>query len=80
MNPTQIDAAILNAVGTHWTKVAKVIVRVIEAMGNSLPNGDEGCHLVSQHIEELVRNGRLAAQGDTKNWRFSEIRMILGDL
>ena len=51
-----------------------VIVRVVDAMGADLPQGDEGCQVVAQHIEALVCDGRLLARGDTKNWRFSEVR------
>jgi hypothetical protein len=74
MSAPQIDEAILNAVGERWTKVAMVIAMVVNAMGSDLPTGDEGCQLVSRHIEGLVHNGRLAAQGNIKKWRFSEIR------
>jgi hypothetical protein len=80
MSARRIDEAILNAVGERWIKVAMVTARVVDAMGSDLPTGDEGCQLVSQHIEGLVHNGRLAAQGNIKNWRFSEIRRAGDDL
>ena len=41
-----------------------VIVRVVDAMGADLPQGDEGCQVVAQHIEALVRDGRSLAQGE----------------
>jgi hypothetical protein len=75
MDTSQIDSFILSAVGEHWTKVAMVIARVANAMSRDLPNGDEGYEAISQRIESLVHDGRLAAQGNTKNWRFSEIRL-----
>jgi catechol 2,3-dioxygenase-like lactoylglutathione lyase family enzyme len=51
-----------------------VIAKVADAMGTELPNGDERYELISDRIEVLVRAGRLEAQGNTKNWRFSEVR------
>jgi hypothetical protein len=76
MNAPQIEEAILSAVGDRWTKVARVIAKVVDAMGNDLPTGDEGCQTVSEHLEALVQSGRLEAQGNTKNWRFSEVRQL----
>ncbi len=74
MKTEGIEAAILLVVGDRWTKVAKVIFKVIAAMGTDLPTGDEGWELVSEQIEILVSTGRIEAQGNTKNWRFSEVR------
>jgi len=77
MNTSQIDSVILSTVGEHWTKVAMVIARVENAMGHDLPPGDEGYEVISRRIEALVYDGRLVAQGDTKNWRFSEVRLLV---
>ena len=74
MSASPIDEAILASVRGRWTKVAMVIARVAKAMGSDLPQGDDGCELIARHIEALVRDGRLVAQGDTKSWRFSEVR------
>jgi hypothetical protein len=73
MNESRIDETILSNVGAHWTKVAMVIVSVADAMGRELPTGNERYQMVSKHIEALVSDGRLVAQGDTKNWRHSEV-------
>jgi len=75
MNTSQIDSVILSAVGEHWTKVAMVIARVIDAMSHGLPPGNESYEVISRRIEALIHDGRLEAQGDTKNWRFSEVRL-----
>jgi hypothetical protein len=72
---SEIDSIILSAVGERWTKVAMVIARVVEALSHSLPPVDEGYETVSRRIDALVQDGRLLAQGDTKNWRFSEVRL-----
>jgi hypothetical protein len=76
MQTAGIEAAVLLAVGDHWMKAAMVIAKVVDAMSSDLPTGDQAWELVSEHIEVLVKTGRLEAQGDTKNWRFSEVRRI----
>ena len=53
-----------------------VIARVADAAGNDLLPGYEGHQVISQHIEGLVRSGRLAVQGNVRNWRFSEIHRV----
>jgi len=75
MDPSRIDTIILSEAGERWMKVARVIGRVVKVMGPDLPVGDEGCAAISRRIEALVHDGRLVAQGDTRNWRFSEIRV-----
>jgi hypothetical protein len=67
MKTSRIEEAILLPVGNRWTKVAKVIGKV--AMGTNVPT-----EVISEHIDVLIGAGRLEAQGNTKNWRFSEIR------
>jgi hypothetical protein len=77
MSDHAIDEAILSLLPAgdgHCKKVAMVIGRVAEAMGQDLPEGDDGYQLVARRIEGLVSAGRLIAQGDIKNWRFSEVR------
>ena len=74
MNTSEIDSAILQAVGERWTKIAMVIARVVDAVRHDLPE-HEGYEIISRRIEALVHEGRLLAQGDTKNWRFSEVRL-----
>jgi hypothetical protein len=75
---TRIDDTILSVLseaGGRWRKVAMVISKVANAMGNDLPNGDGGYEQVAQRIEALVADGRLSVQGNIKNWRFSEVRL-----
>ena len=76
MNTSRIEDAIILAVEDHWTKVAMVIAEAADAMGRDLPSGDEGCEVISEHIEVLIRAGRLEARGNTKNWRFGEVRRL----
>jgi hypothetical protein len=52
-----------------------VVGKVADAMGNDLPEGDDGYQQVARRIEVLVSEGRLVAQGDIKNWRFNEVQL-----
>ena len=74
MDTSRIEEAILSAVWERWKKVAMVIANVSEDLGPELPTGDERYDVISDRIEVLVREGRLEAQGNTRNWRFSEVR------
>ena len=74
MIDTQIRVAILLAVGERWTKVAKVILRVADDIGQDLSSGDEGYNEIAAEIAALVRAGRLISRGNIENWRFSELR------
>jgi hypothetical protein len=77
MSEHDIDRAILSMLSAaegRWRKVAMVIGRVADGIGD-LPEGDEGYELVARRIEVLVEEGRLVAQGNIKNWRFSEVRL-----
>ncbi len=75
MIESRVEEMILFVVGARCTKVATVIYKVADAIGRDLPNQDELWEMVSRHIEALVNDGRLAAQGDTRNWRASEVRL-----
>ena len=76
MNTSLLEEAILFAVGDRWAKVSMLIAKVANAMGGDLLAGDEACEVISKHIQVLVLAGRLEAQEDTKNWRFSEVRRL----
>ena len=74
MDTSQIEDAILFAARDRWTKVAILIAKVAKSMDSDLPTAPAGYEVISEHIERLIRAGRLEAQGDTKDWRFSEVR------
>ncbi|MBV5287321.1 MAG: hypothetical protein NVV69_02890 [Methyloversatilis sp.] len=78
MRRTEIDEAILSNVSTTWKKVALVVVKVANESGISFADEDDGFEVVAQHIEFLVGEGRLLAQGNLKNWRSSEICKSMG--
>jgi len=74
VNDLQVDETILSVAKASWRKVAFVIFKVADTMGSHLPEGEAGYNLIAEHIEILVRGGRLLAQGDIKKWRHSEVR------
>jgi len=67
--------SVLSQMPGQWRKVAFVINRVASATGDASADEDERYETVGRRIELLVSEGRLHAQGDIKNWRFSEIRV-----
>ena len=74
LSDSQIDEAILSVSEASWRKVAFVISKVAKIMGNHLPEDSAGYNLVATRIEMLIQDGRLLAQGDIKNWQYSEVR------
>ena len=74
MSDSTIDEAILSFVGLHWRKVAIVIATVADKKNGDLPQGDDSYQVVARRIEALADDGRLEAQGNIENWRFSEVR------
>lgn len=52
-----------------------IIAMAAKAEGIDVADDEEGHRLIASRIEELVQNGRLAAQGDLKRWRHSEVRL-----
>ena len=74
LSDLRIDEFILSVSEASWRKVAFVIIKVAEAMGSDLAEGDAGYEVVAKRIENLVRSGRLSVQGDIEKWRHSEVR------
>jgi hypothetical protein len=73
MIESRIEETILSVVGARWMKVAMVLVKAADAMG--LGHEDEHYEMISARVEALVKDGRLEAQGNTRNWRASEVRL-----
>jgi Protein of unknown function len=71
-NHAKLDEAILSQTSTNWLKVARVIAKSAEALGNE---SDETYGALEERIVELVAAGKLEAQGDLSNWRHSEVRL-----
>ncbi len=75
MSNPRIEQAILSIARPTWQKVAMVILKAAEIEGVDVPEGEKGYELIASCIEALVQEGRLAAQGDLKRWRHSEVRL-----
>lgn len=77
MDSEAIDNAILSMLSemSGWRKVAAVVIRVVHSLAGVVPNGDAAYDTVLERIEVLVGEGRLVAQGDIRNPRFSEVRL-----
>jgi hypothetical protein len=74
LSESRIDEVILSIAESSWRKVAFIVDKVKDTMGANLAQGGAGYDLVAKRIESLVRDGRLLAQGDLKNWRHSEVK------
>lgn len=75
MTHSDIDAAILAVATPGWLKVARVIIDAEKRLGTHLQHGDESAKRVAKRIGVLAGDGRLIAQGDITNWRYSEVRL-----
>lgn len=73
MTSADIDDAILACLSNKWQKVAMVIGVVGKDIAS--PERDDEFDRVAKRIYALVRAGRVAAAGDIKRWRESEIRL-----
>lgn len=74
-NYSEIDETILAVTPAHWAKVAFVIGRVDQALRNN-QRQDIELDSIAKRIEALIQDGRLAAQGNVKKWRYSEVRKL----
>ena len=75
MNTSMIDEAILAAARPFWQKVAMIVVVAAKVEGIGVTDDEAGRRVIASRIEALVQAGRLAARGDLKKWRRSEVRL-----
>jgi hypothetical protein len=75
VSPSQIDEAILSVTPDRWAKVAFVIAMVDKTFREDLQEVVE-LDSIAKRIEALIEDGHLAAQGNAKNWRYSEVRKL----
>lgn len=73
MRRPEIDDEILSYVNTAWKKVAFVVAKIANESSVSFSGEEDDYTVVAQHIELLVSEGRLLAQGNLKDWRHSEV-------
>lgn len=73
MSPDErIDAIVLSRAQPNWRKVAMMISLAMRRAGR---DDEDFANAVAARIVALVESGRLEAQGDLSNWRFSEVRL-----
>jgi hypothetical protein len=68
-----VDAALVGHARRNWLKVARVVIDALQSGG--FPVEDDATSLHVRRIGELVRLGRLEAQGNLRRPRFSEVRL-----
>lgn len=76
---SELDAALLTAINPRWTKVAMVFGRAERAPGLTFDEEEDVFEALAERLRELVASGQVLAQGDLKEWRFSEVRLAAGD-
>jgi Protein of unknown function len=79
ISESEIDQLLLSFCKTDWQKVAKVIgntLRRLELCGFQFNDGALA-DAIDARMDALVGSGRLQAQGNIKNWRYSEVRLPL---
>lgn len=70
-----LDAALLASINPRWTKVALVLARASKTPGLSFADDEDEYEVLAERLENLVTAGRVLAQGDLKEWMFSEVRL-----
>ena len=70
MSPDEIDQVILAHCREQWLKVARVIGDTVNAL--DVPTTPEA---IADRLATLIKVGRLEAQGNIANWRYSEVRL-----
>jgi protein-disulfide isomerase-like protein with CxxC motif len=67
-----VDGLVMEFAKPTWRKVARIILEVLNACERD--NFDVDATMVAGRIRFLVEQGRLEAQRDLSQWRFSEVR------
>jgi hypothetical protein len=71
MLPGELDKLILARVQPRWRKTAFIIAAVEQSLG--LEQSDD--QAIAARIVGLVKAGKLEAQGNIDEWRYSEVRL-----
>lgn len=75
MLSSEIDSAILSVTEKSWRKVAMVIVKAADYLGDCIPVGQRGHRMIARRVNALVKSGDLVSEGDISDWRHSEVRL-----
>jgi hypothetical protein len=72
---SKLDAALLAAINPRWTKVAMVLARAAKAPGLVFGESEDEYEVLAERLQQLADSGHVLAQGNLKEWRFSEVRL-----
>lgn len=75
---SDLEEALLAAINSRWTKVAMVFGRAERASGLTFDEDEDVFEALAERLRELVASGKVLAQGDLNEWRFSEVRLATG--
>jgi len=53
-----------------------VIAKALADQELDFPESEDDAGFIASRVNELIRAGHLEASGDTRNWRFSEVRRV----
>ena len=74
MEKPKIDEMIIATAKPHWQKVPMIIAKLMRKPEFSLfENPDK---IIAERIYYLVKTEKLESQGNIKNWRRSEVRLL----
>ncbi len=74
MEKAKIDEMIIATAKPHWQKVAMIIAKLMREPDISLfENPDK---IIAERSYYLVETEKLESQGNIKNWRRSEVRLL----
>lgn len=68
-----IDTALMAEVTDRWQKIARVIARAMDALGDGRRAGVPDVYF-AERVRELERRGLIESVGNTRRMRFSEVR------
>ena len=73
---SDIDRLLLSCCDAHWRKVGRIVGQTSETLeerGIAISGGI--AKLMDARMANLVRSGKLEAKGNTRRWRYSEVRL-----
>jgi hypothetical protein len=68
-----IDAALMAEVTDRWQKIARIVARAMDALGDGRRAGVPDVYF-AERVRELERRGLIESVGNTRRMRFSEVR------
>jgi hypothetical protein len=73
---TEIDRLLLSFCSGRWQKVAKIIGNTFQALEqHEIKIDNDTADAIDSRLAVLVSSSQLEAQGNIKNWRYSEVRL-----